>query len=307
MILIISNRSDIHAILVQKKLYTQGNDAQIFDLMEFSNDSLLDYQIGENPVREFKLGKESSINLGDVTSVWLRRPSYPQISKSVLKKEDRQFGSMEWINAIDGVLSLDAKYVNPPESQQAAIKPKQLEIARFCGLNIPETLITNNREKVEDFLIKHENRVIHKAMSAPSHRFLDTRLWNEEDRQYLPDLKLAPTMFQEYVTGVYDVRATVVGKEIFSVRITNLENSEMIDSRLNLDLPYEPFEIPGEIKDRILDFMEKMGLVFGTIDLKINDNGEYVFFEINPQGQFLYVEVLTKLPIVQAVARYLSE
>jgi hypothetical protein len=50
-----------------------------------------------------------------------------------------------------------------------------------------------------------------------------------------------------------------------------------------------------------------MGLVFGTLDLKITDRNEHVFFEINPQGQFLYVEILTKLPITKSVAKYLSE
>ena len=45
---------------------------------------------------------------------------------------------------------------------------------------MPDTLITNDRKKVEEFLIKHENKVVHKAMSAPTHRFLDTRLWTEE-------------------------------------------------------------------------------------------------------------------------------
>lgn len=224
-----------------------------------------------------------------------------------MAKEDSQFGYMEWINAIDGILSLDVKYVNPPQYQQAAIKPKQLEIARNCGLLVPETLITNSRKKAEEFLIKHENRVVHKAMSAPTHRFLDTRLWKEEDRQYLPDLQLAPTIFQEYISGPYDVRATIIGNEIFSARITNLNEPNMVDSRLNLDSPYESYELPEEIHDRILKFMEKMGLVFGTIDLKITDHNEHVFFEINPQGQFLYVEILTKLPIVRAVAKYLSK
>jgi hypothetical protein len=31
-----------------------------------------------------------------------------------------------------------------------------------------------------------------------------------------------------------------------------------------------------------------------------------VFFEVNPQGQFLYVEILKKLPISDGVARFLA-
>ena len=39
--------------------------------------------------------------------------------------------------------------------------------------------------------------------------------------------------------------------------------------------------------------MDELGLVFGTIDLKVADNGEHIFLEVNPQGQFLYIEILT--------------
>lgn len=52
--------------------------------------------------------------------------------------------------------------------------------------------------------------------------------------------------------------------------------------------------------------MATLGLVFGTIDLKITHDGEYVFLEVNPQGQFLYVENLTGLPITLALARLLA-
>ena len=52
--------------------------------------------------------------------------------------------------------------------------------------------------------------------------------------------------------------------------------------------------------------MHELNLVFGTIDLKITTGGEYVFLEVNPQGQFLYVEILTGMPITSAVAKLLA-
>ena len=52
--------------------------------------------------------------------------------------------------------------------------------------------------------------------------------------------------------------------------------------------------------------MDEMGLVFGAIDLKLAVNGEPVFLEVNPQGQFLYVEIRTGLPISDALAEYLA-
>ena len=307
MILIISRKDDVHSILVKKQLESQGNSARIFDIGDFSNGSFLNYQIGEKSIREFIDSDSSKIDLTQVTSIWFRRPRYPQLTNIIPIKEDRSFGCREWINVITCILSLDVKCVNPLNYQESANKPKQLEVARRCGLLVPDTLITNDSHKVEEFLIKHENSVVHKAMSAPAHRFIDTRLWNEEDRTHLSDLEIAPTIFQNYVPGPYDVRSTVIGSEIYSARITNLNKHGVVDSRLDLDQPYETYELPEEISDKIFKFMEKMGLVFGTIDLKITNDDEHIFLEVNPQGQFLYVQILTKLPIAKAVAKYLSE
>jgi hypothetical protein len=53
--------------------------------------------------------------------------------------------------------------------------------------------------------------------------------------------------------------------------------------------------------------MDRLRLVFGTIDLKVADNGEHVFLEVNPQGQFHHIEILTGLPISNALADYLTD
>ena len=52
--------------------------------------------------------------------------------------------------------------------------------------------------------------------------------------------------------------------------------------------------------------MGELGLLFGTIDMKLTEGGEHVFLEVNPQGQFLYIEILTGLPIANAVADFLA-
>lgn len=307
MILIISTKNDVHAILVKKELESQGKSTRIFDMGEFSYGSFLNYQISDKSPCEFVDSDGSKIDLTQVTSIWFRRPRYPHLSKIIARKDDRIFGYREWTDATTCILSLDLKCVNQLENQESAKKPKQLEIAKRCGLLVPDTLITNDSRKVEEFLIEHKNKIVHKAMSAPNHRFLDTRLWTEEDRRHLFNLELAPTIFQNYISGPYDVRSTVIGNEIHSARITNLNKNGLVDSRLDLDQPYEAYELPDDISNKIFRFMEKMGLVFGTIDLKITDKDEHVFLEINPQGQFLYVEILTKIPIVKTLARYLSE
>lgn len=49
--------------------------------------------------------------------------------------------------------------------------------------------------------------------------------------------------------------------------------------------------------------MRRLGLVFGVVDLRISSQDGHIYFlEVNPQGQFLYLEVKTGLPIIRSLA-----
>jgi hypothetical protein len=45
----------------------------------------------------------------------------------------------------------------------------------------------------------------------------------------------------------------------------------------------------------------------GIFDVKLTDDGEPVFLEINSQGQFLFVEALTDLPLADHFAAFLVD
>jgi glutathione synthase/RimK-type ligase-like ATP-grasp enzyme len=53
--------------------------------------------------------------------------------------------------------------------------------------------------------------------------------------------------------------------------------------------------------------MQRLGLVYGAIDMRRTPEDEYVFLEINPAGQFLFVEQVSRQPIAAALARLLVE
>ncbi|MEZ4456069.1 MAG: hypothetical protein R2882_05895 [Gemmatimonadales bacterium] len=78
-----------------------------------------------------------------------------------------------------------------------------------------------------------------------------------------------------------------------------------MDVRLN-NVPYRPHELPLEVQERILLLMRRLGLEYGAIDFRLTPEGEYVFLEINPAGQFLYIEQATGLPIAAALAGHLA-
>ena len=51
--------------------------------------------------------------------------------------------------------------------------------------------------------------------------------------------------------------------------------------------------------------MKDLGLCFGAIDMILTPKNEYVFLEVNPNGQWGWIEELTRVPISSAVANLL--
>ena len=139
---------------------------------------------------------------------------------------------------------------------------------------------------------------------APSR--LITRAWDSEATRHAADLSMCPTILQERIVGPADVRATMIGSQIFSACIHTSQGRAEIDSRLDPDVPFTAYELPASVEAALLRLMDELGLVFGTVDLKVATSGEHVFLEINPQGQFLYVEIHTGLPISDALVEYLA-
>ncbi|MCA9385364.1 hypothetical protein KC717_01810 [Candidatus Dojkabacteria bacterium] len=46
--------------------------------------------------------------------------------------------------------------------------------------------------------------------------------------------------------------------------------------------------------------------LFVAIDMAVTPKGEYIFFEINPNGQYLWIEEMAELPISEAIAELLT-
>lgn len=304
MILIIAPHDDIHALSVAADIEAARAEAVILDMDEFGTGALLSHSIGRGESGDITTNAGRRIAFEEISSIWVRRVGRPRAGPEVRDPDDRDFVLREWNTAIDGLLaSAGIELVSPVWAQNAAVKPLQLALARRAGLRVPDTLISNHREAVEKFVDEHRGRVVHKVLTVAKEGIAETRAWREGDRDALPDLAYTPTIFQERIDAAYDVRATVIGPDIFTMRIAVAPDT--VDSRLDFDAECEPMALPCDIGDRLRRLMKDLNLVFGAIDLRVTPEGEFVFFEINPQGQFLFVEISTGLPLSAALARYL--
>lgn len=79
-----------------------------------------------------------------------------------------------------------------------------------------------------------------------------------------------------------------------------------VDWRLDMNPDVLTAELPTAIRDKLLALQQRLGLRYGAIDLTRTGTDEYVFLEVNPGGQFLFVEIATGMPISTAPAQALS-
>lgn len=283
-----------------------GRGSVVISPGEFGRTQTLSLSWVNGRTRALVTDGPGSRTLGDVAAVWPRRFADVKLPPALLGNEDRSFAAREWSQAVDGLLaSLDAPFMSSVAAQRAAVKPRQLAAARTAGFRVPATLLTSNRQQALSFIEEQEQRVVLKSLSPHRTRPMYTRLWRAEDARHLDKLSVAPALFQEHVPGIFDVRVTVVGSRLFAARARL--DADVLDIRLRPDEPYEQVDLPAPVQASIIRLMEDLGLVFGCVDLRMTPDDEYVFFEVNPQGQFLFVEVWTGQSITRAVADLLNE
>lgn len=310
MIVIISAPEDIHAQAVIRALSDQGvSDVTLLNFREFPSQMTMEMRL-DHDQGHFALRLEGGTHLAlhEVTAFWWRRPQGFGIPTTITDPAYRQFAMSEAATAFQGMWQASqALWVNNiVRDAAAAHKPWQLELARRLGLTIPETLITNDPALVQDFWHEHAGEVIYKAFSATHYAWRETRLLRPEELQLAETIRLAPVIFQRYVSALVDLRITVIGNQIFAAEADSQTGEYKIDVRFNQNITYRPHTLPPQVESMLLQLMRQLGLEYGAIDMRLTPEGDYVFLEINPAGQFLYVEEAAGLPIAAALAAHLA-
>ncbi|MEZ4584774.1 MAG: hypothetical protein R2909_00025 [Gemmatimonadales bacterium] len=309
MIIVISEPNDVHAQAVLGELAKHRVRAKLLDLSEFPLKASLLMRLSRGTPGRFgmRLADGGTIDMGDVTGVWWRRPQAFGLPHQGMDPMARHFALVELATAFQGMWQASpALWVNDiVRDAAAAHKPWQLELAQSLGLSIPETVITNDPGEARAFWQRHPGGVIYKPFLQSFHSWRETRILRPEEERQADQIRLAPVIFQRYVPARADLRLTVIGDEIFAAEAAMDQSQYPVDVRLN-NIPYQPHQLPDEVGEKVLALMRRLGLEYGAIDFRLTPDGDYVFLEINPAGQFLYVEHATGLPISAALAAHLA-
>jgi hypothetical protein len=237
--------------------------------------------------------------------VWYRRPEAIR-SAAIPDSPEGRCALDEWSHAIEGVLAHVpfARWMNHPAANAAASrKLEQLTTALRNGLSIPDTLVTQCADAVREFAAKHGGLVVAKPLgrayierpdSEPD-SLIFTNPVSQVDLRDLSDVSGCPTLLQQMIRKKSDVRVTIVDDAVFAIEMfaEDSDGNQRCDIRRNnmTDVQYRPIELPHMLAQRIRCLMEYYQLRFAAIDLVRSLDGEWKFLEINPNGQWAWLDL----------------
>ncbi|KMY03619.1 hypothetical protein V476_21820 [Pseudomonas syringae KCTC 12500] len=278
-----------------------------------------DFPFNASLTLDFQEADRTSISLSGnclpASAIWYRRMRSPPLPKGMdpgiydfCLRENRAA-------LLGGLQSQQARWMSAPTAVwKAEFKPYQLRIAKQVGLRIPRTIVSNDpvaiRKANSDFgpLVVKPARSGHFIESGEEFSIFTT-LMTRSDLEELDDAKWAPSIYQEHIKKLYDIRVTVVGDKLYSAAIhSQTDPQASVDWRrtANPKLPHSVIELPPLVVTQLQALMGLLDLQFGCIDLILSDQGEYVFLEVNPSGQWLWLDDQLDLGISEGVAFWLA-
>jgi glutathione synthase/RimK-type ligase-like ATP-grasp enzyme len=310
MILVVSYPGEEHTVDVTQRLVRMGREVVLLDLADFPARAglMLSWPNGSEPSYVVD-GPNGPVDLRSAGVAWWRRVRPYSIDPALVAPSMHAFAASETAQAVSGMLdAIPCRWVNPRGADDAAHhKPYQWAIAHEVGLRLPRTLVTNKPEAAREFINRVGlGRTIFKAFLATHEAWRETRLVEREELERLDLVRYAPVIFQEYIEGV-DLRVTVIGDKMFPAEIDARKTSYPFDMRMVIgEAVMQATKLPAQVSKAVLKLQRRLGLSYGAIDLRRTPEGEYYFFEVNPAGQWLFVEQRTGLPISQTIADFLA-
>jgi hypothetical protein len=312
-VLIVGQTPDPHIENVAERLLMQDASVVVLDRQDLEICISLTFDNGEKGAY-FSEKKGSPVDLSVMDSVWWRiKPAFQSEYVGGMATVAEKFRMNEWKPLLQSLTSIlpNARWVNDVAAQYSSgQKPGQLALAQKVGLKIPKTIVTNSADEALRFF-KSDERIIYKTLNAfiapPDEMVFTNEISRSQIAQSAPEISLAPCIFQKYVEKKYEVRATVVGEEVFSVKIDSQRFPETaIDWRKNQFLPiYEICHLSPATTRLLLDYHRLNRLVFAAYDFIVDEDHNEIFLECNPGGQWLWLEDRLQLPITDSLVKAL--
>lgn len=315
-VLIITHSDDNESVsLVTEAVERKGGRVIRFDTDRYPTEVRLSAFYGRGDEERLTLtNEEGEFDLREVGAVWHRRVNFGAHIPQTLDRQLRHASLTEVRAAAQGMLASlkafrldDVRHIRHADNKQL-----QLQVARSLGLPVPRTLTTNDPAAVRDFAAECKGRIVTKMLSSFAvyeqgrELVVFTNPVGPEDLADLSGLSLCPATFQEAVPKALELRATVVGGRVMTASIDSQSSERAANDwrrdGLRMIEDWRPYELPREVEEKLLRLLDYFVLNYGAVDLIVTPDGRHVFLEVNPVGEFFWLEHYAGLPVSDAIA-----
>jgi hypothetical protein len=249
---------------------------------------------------------DQTVDVTTLNALWYRRSCAKQTLSGEVEAGYELHIDRSIERALEGILLTDfnGRWVSHPTATRLAEnKLLQLRAATRAGLKIPATLVSQDPAGIRSFCEAHPGAIIKPVATPRGVEFTSTAVVSQDLLDNDQVLALSPSIYQECVPGNRHLRISVVGERCDAALI----EAQALDWRKDLNIPFSAHEIDEPLQQQLQCILRELGLVMGIFDVKLTDEGEFVFLEVNSQGQFLFVESLCNIPLSDHFADFLVE
>lgn len=315
MVLCITHSQDHYTIdIVQRSLEQAGIPSFRLNSDEFAVDYKLQYHFRDGRQRCSLATKDHTIDVADITAVWYRKLWKLQVPgdldnayHNIFIKEYQTYLQL-FFNQLSHV-----PWMNDMQTDHLVGHDKllQLSAAQDAGLQVPDTVFTNDPVPIRELFERCNGNIVvklhgalSKSMEGHTPFFPTTRL-SFKDLNRLDELAYCPMIFQEYIPKAYELRIVYVDGDFFTGKIPHEEGTTDWRALHGNKLNWDSYQLPAAIEEKITRMMQALGLSFGAIDMIRQPDGAYIFLEVNPQGEWGMLQKCLSYPIGETIAKKL--
>ena len=312
-IIIITNKDDVTVDFVIKELQKRDIPYYRFNTEDVPDKIRVNFDFNTNTYELTDTVKQITINLLEIDSVYYRRPLLNELDYiGGINAEEKHYLRSELAFILEGIYKvLKNKYWlnNVYDIREAENKIHQLQLAQDIGFKIPQSIVSNQINKLNKFKIAVDDDCIIKPIKSGNMKSVNepkavfTTKVKEEQFNDIDRIESFPIYIQSNIHKQYDLRIIVIGTNVYSTQIHSQvnKNSEIDWRRGQEILEQRVHVLPKIIKKMCIDLTEKLNLSYSAIDMVLDKCGEYVFLEINPNGQWAWIENRLGFPLSRKI------
>lgn len=312
MYLVVTNKRDLTSDFVVLELRRRGLPYLRLNTEEIPNATFQCFP-GTEGAWKFDL-PNASFELSKVKAAYFRRPGVPEPLPRI-RDAERSYCTQEWHATLQSLYwAIGERWLNAPHLiALAENKIYQLTLAKSLDFKVPDTLVSNDPGAIKEFA--SNGQIVGKPLrnavvkGGTRDRVLFTTRISIDGETDDASIRACPVIVQREIRKKFDVRVTVVGEQVFATTIDSQSDpaTEVDWRRMSTaGLEHAIYRLPAATADRCIDLTRRLGLRFGAIDFVLDVEDQLWFLEINPNGQWGWIETRTGHPIAAAIVSELE-